>query len=94
MLGGMLGWWVCFRGGSFSPDPPPPRVSVCLPNEGCGRDQLRMTKPFASALRGFRLVLAAFDFAVFVIALVVFSCNQLCVFKLRPRSMFVPPLRF
>ena len=34
-----------------------------------------MTKLFASALRGFRLVLVAFDFAAFVIALVVFSCN-------------------
>lgn len=35
-----------------------------------------MTKLFASAYGVFRLVLVAFDFAVFVIALVVvFSCN-------------------
>ena len=27
------------------------------------------------SIGGFRLVLVAFDFAVFVIALVVFSCN-------------------
>lgn len=63
--GGMLGWWVCFRGGSFGPDL---RVFCVFTERRLCRDQLRMDQAVRFSIRGVRLVLVAFDFAAFVIA--------------------------